>query len=249
MGAEPAGPPLAARVSAICPYLLAEDGTWRAATPDRRHRCTALRPPVPLATAKQAALCLTPEHGTCPYFVSAQKRRADADEGSDRLLDRASRLRPVARSVPVSLDPGPALPGSSVVRRSREVAQAALAAAMLIAGAGLISARGPGTEAARAAEAARDRRAIVASGTPAPSPRPTRAPAVAFERSPSPPSASPTPAPTPAASERPRTYRVRRGDTLSGIAARFDTTVTELQRLNRIADPNRLRVGQVLRLP
>ena len=44
------------------------------------------------------------------------------------------------------------------------------------------------------------------------------------------------------------TYTVRSGDTLSGIAARFKTTVRELVRLNGIKDPRHLRVGQVLRL-
>ena len=39
------------------------------------------------------------------------------------------------------------------------------------------------------------------------------------------------------------------GDTLSGIAARFGTTVKVLAELNGIADPSLIRVGQVLVLP
>ena len=54
------------------------------------------------------------------------------------------------------------------------------------------------------------------------------------------PESAPTPNPT---------YTVKAGDTLSGIAARYGTTVEELVRLNRITDPNRIYVGQVLRLP
>ena len=46
-----------------------------------------------------------------------------------------------------------------------------------------------------------------------------------------------------------RTYTVVAGDTLSGIAARFDTTVEELASLNNISDPSKLSVGQVLVLP
>lgn len=46
-----------------------------------------------------------------------------------------------------------------------------------------------------------------------------------------------------------RTYRVRRGDTLSGIAARHNTTVRALVRLNDIDDPNEIRAGQRLQLP
>ncbi len=45
------------------------------------------------------------------------------------------------------------------------------------------------------------------------------------------------------------TYTVRSGDTLGGIARRFRTTVATLARLNRISNPNKIRVGQVLRLP
>lgn len=44
-------------------------------------------------------------------------------------------------------------------------------------------------------------------------------------------------------------YTVRSGDTLSKIASRLGTTVAELQRVNGIADANRISVGQVLRVP
>ena len=44
-------------------------------------------------------------------------------------------------------------------------------------------------------------------------------------------------------------FRNNRGDTLSGIAAEFGTTVKVLARLNDIDDPRTLRVGQVLELP
>lgn len=43
-----------------------------------------------------------------------------------------------------------------------------------------------------------------------------------------------------------RTYTVVSGDTLSGIALKFGTTVSELQRLNSIKNPNLIQVGQVL---
>lgn len=45
------------------------------------------------------------------------------------------------------------------------------------------------------------------------------------------------------------TYTVASGDTLSAIARRNGTTVQELARVNAIKDPNKLRVGQNLRLP
>lgn len=46
-----------------------------------------------------------------------------------------------------------------------------------------------------------------------------------------------------------KTYTVVSGDTLSGIAAKFGTTVAKLVELNNISNPNLIRVGQVLILP
>lgn len=45
-----------------------------------------------------------------------------------------------------------------------------------------------------------------------------------------------------------RTYTVRAGDTLSGIAARYGTTWQRLQQINGIRNANLIRVGQVLRI-
>lgn len=44
------------------------------------------------------------------------------------------------------------------------------------------------------------------------------------------------------------TYTVKSGDTLSGIASKFGTTYQELAQINRIADPNKIYVGQVLKI-
>ncbi len=43
-------------------------------------------------------------------------------------------------------------------------------------------------------------------------------------------------------------YTVQRGDSLSSIARRFGTTVEHLLRLNQLDDPNRIKVGTVLRI-
>ena len=51
------------------------------------------------------------------------------------------------------------------------------------------------------------------------------------------------------ASQVRNTHTVRAGETLSGIARQYRTTVADLQRLNGIANTNMIRVGQVLRLP
>ena len=92
--------------------------------------------------------------------------------------------------------------------------------------------------------------------TPAPT-RPTPTQTVAPSPKPSPtatatpkPTASPTPTPTPTSSASgSKTYTVKSGDTLIGIATRFGTTTRVLMDLNAITDPNRIRIGQVLKLP
>jgi LysM repeat protein len=46
----------------------------------------------------------------------------------------------------------------------------------------------------------------------------------------------------------PRFYRVRRGDTLESIAARYNTTVDALTALNKNLDPLALQPGQRIRV-
>lgn len=45
------------------------------------------------------------------------------------------------------------------------------------------------------------------------------------------------------------TYIIQRGDTLFSVAQRFNLTLAQLQQANCISDPNRLQVGQTLRVP
>jgi LysM repeat protein len=73
----------------------------------------------------------------------------------------------------------------------------------------------------------------------APTPSPTATPS---------PTQSPTPTPSPSATSG-RTYTVKAGDTLSGIASRFGTTTAILMDLNDITNANQIQVGQVLKLP
>jgi LysM repeat protein len=55
---------------------------------------------------------------------------------------------------------------------------------------------------------------------------------------------TPAPAPAPA-----KTYTIKSGDTLTGIAARFGTTSKKIMKLNGITDANLIRIGQVIKLP
>lgn len=44
------------------------------------------------------------------------------------------------------------------------------------------------------------------------------------------------------------TYTVKSGDTLSEIAKKFNTTYQEIARKNNIKNPNKIYVGQVLKI-
>lgn len=45
------------------------------------------------------------------------------------------------------------------------------------------------------------------------------------------------------------TYVVKKGDTLSGIANKYNTTYQELAKYNNISNPNIIQVGQVIKIP
>ena len=56
-------------------------------------------------------------------------------------------------------------------------------------------------------------------------------------------------APNPSAAPATRSYKVKSGDTLVGIAAKFGTTPKAISTLNGISDPSSLKIGQVLKIP
>jgi len=79
------------------------------------------------------------------------------------------------------------------------------------------------------------------SGAP-PTAQPTLAPPTSVPPTAAPPTPVPTAVPV-------TTYVVRPGDTLFGIALRFNTTVSALQQANNISNPNLIFVGQRLIIP
>lgn len=81
--------------------------------------------------------------------------------------------------------------------------------------------------------------------TPSPTPRPTATPTPAATLTPTAtPTETPTPTPLP-----PRAHQVQFGETLSGIAVQYGTTVEEIIALNPGLNPDALQVGQVLLIP
>lgn len=58
----------------------------------------------------------------------------------------------------------------------------------------------------------------------------------------------PTPPPAPQPAPAPQTYTVQSGDTLSGIAAKYNTTWQHLAAINGIQNPNLIYAGQVLKI-
>jgi LysM repeat protein len=80
--------------------------------------------------------------------------------------------------------------------------------------------------------------------TPAPI-FPTAGPPPQFPTA-APPPVYPTAAPPPTSLSN---YTIQRGDTLSGIAARYNTTAATLAQLNNIVNPNLIYAGQVIQVP
>jgi len=257
----PTSPPIAA----VCPYLLAENGRWRSATPAREHRCTAVDPAAALAADKQRRLCLVADHVECATYQVATGTGELIGTTPDHRPDRSggSGGRSIVRTAPLVLDHGrlPILTPS--IAADRRFGQAALLGLMAVAFVAIILARlsgggpddgGPGLAGGIVATAT-PRAAGQASPRPAASGEAPVRTLVPTEVQPSAePAASDAAAPTEeptteATAEPPTTYKVRRGDTLSGIATVFGTTVEVLVDINDIKDPSALRVGQVLDLP
>jgi LysM repeat protein len=243
--------PTTSTLPALCPYLVTPDGSWRSASAIRDHRCTAVAPPIPLALEKQRRLCLVAAHAGCATYGAAEAAKLPARS------DSAS--RPIARMTPVILDRRRFDLRFPALRADRVSGQAVLVGLLGIALTAILVSRpsgdagAAGAERSVAPEASEPAPTEVAAALTAPAPQatevvPTDEPAATPESSvASSPTASPTAGAQPSTSGE--TYKVRSGDTLSAIAARFGTTVRVLVDLNKISDASRIRIGQVLQLP
>jgi LysM domain len=241
-------------IAEICPYLLASRGGWRSASPNRDHRCTAVDPPASLGTDKQRRLCLVAEHASCPAFRAARAARASMlapglDPAVVASADAAR--RPVARTTAVILEQPRVIIGRNVLGGDWPLAQAALVALMIVAFVVVLVARLSSTQPTGgglplATETVSPSASLEPLPTFAPTPVPPSEEPSSSVPLPSP-SAAPTQAPPPAPAYRTK-YRVRAGDTLIAIAARYHTTVSAIKRLNGISGSN-LRIGQILKIP
>ena len=245
-GSSEARPDPGARLPrGVCPLLETSGGRWRHAGPARDHRCQASRPPSALTADKQRRLCLVAAHVTCPAFVGAVVAReawAGVDAGDQAQLGGSNRWG-ILRVAPVVAAPDERSVLADLLRQ-RAAVQAGLVGLLVIASFFIVVARPP----ADRSDGARLVPMATLRVTP---PSTTTGPSTGASRTPSPTSA-PTATPRPSVSAVPSpttlTYTVVAGDTLTGIAARFGTTVKAIMDLNALTTTT-LRIGQQLLIP
>ncbi len=225
----------------ICPFL--RTGPGADLPPDgvgTGLRCVAVLPAVVVGDRQRQLICQVATHPTCPRYVRGE---------ADLRAALAPGLGQRSRSAPIAI-------GTAVVL----LAAAAAVAVTSGIGASDGDVAGGGAASTSSPVASSRATAIPIEGGSAPSgspgataPPPTVAP-VATVR----PTLVPTgdlpapwrglePCPAPATCYL---YVVQRRDTFGAIAARFDTTVKKLRRLNPgLTDPSTIRVGSALRVP
>jgi LysM repeat protein len=234
-----------------CPYLRSADGTWRSVVPQRGQRCWGQVPPAPLDPSTQERLCRTAAHSRCDVFLAAEARRADALARDHLSVDRLDgRFGVLVRPVPLVLDsPGhshvPQVRGSRTRVAAAGVGIAALAivaVAAALGGGNVPTATNPPPIAfvspSPAATAGPTNSTPQASGA---EPSSSAAPVVTPT-----PQITPVPQPTPPVA---RTYRVRDGDTIRSIAAKFGVSRSQLRAVNDFGFPPVLTVGQLVNIP
>jgi nucleoid-associated protein YgaU len=143
------------------------------------------------------------------------------------------------------VDRGRASFGLPSLADRRQAGQIGLVVLMIAALGAILLARGGGTGSPGIAGGASPSPQASLVASPQPTPRSSPSPAGSAGPSPSGAPASAKPSPT----AKPRTYTVKSGDTLSGIASRFHTTPKAIERANGLKSPYVIHPGQVLKLP
>jgi LysM repeat protein len=246
-----------------CPYLgLVDDPATHFAFPSGAQRCHAGSRPLTIDHPKQARDCLTAAHVTCPLYRPV---RAPTSPPPAQPAPQAPRAIVVAAGVQTErvrpeppVEPGhrEILPALRRPGRGLLVFALALAATVLVGtllGMVIVAQLGRDSPTpTHGAVVATPSPSVAAATGARPTSSPTPAPTDTASAAP-----SPTPGPSAAATERPRpsptsdarVYSVRRGDTLTSIAARYGVTVAAILRVNEIDDPNLIIVGQKLVIP
>ena len=190
------------------------------------HHRLAVGSDVPFPSRSRSGCAWTAGHRTCPAHATARPWESDGPRSEPGSLPR----RPYPRMAPVVLDHGRIGFVAPAAARDRPAGQLALADGSRVRGNRLARLSGVGdTAPAGAGSPSPEATFAAARPTPTPSPVPTEVPSAA----------SPVPTPAPSPTQPARTYKVKPGDTLSGIAARFGTTVRALVDLNDIKNPSR----------
>ncbi len=226
--------------AAICPYLTSASGSWRSVSPSRDHRCLALAPPAPQTADKQRMHCLSADHVDCSIFEAARDARTTALAGAAdprRIAAADESRRPLPRTAPVLLEPPRLIDQISRLQLERAPGQIALVALMVVAfivvGVSRLSSGSPADSPAPS---------FVAVGPSLPASTPSGSAVPTPSVAPSAPSSA-----SPAPSFR-TTYKVKKGDTLGAIAAKYKVTVAALRAANGLKS-NTIHTGQVLRIP
>lgn len=194
-------------------------------------------------TDKQRRHCLSPDHVECSTFRAARQARISTLAGGadpELIVAADHRRRPLARTAPILLE-SPRLVDKAIrLQFDRAPGQLALVGLMVVAFAIVALTRFSGGAGPAEAPSPVPSAAI-------PSQAPTPLPTLSAPPSSAGPSASPSPSAGPLPSAR-TTYRVKKGDTLLGIASHFGTSAAKIRQLNGLTT-NILKIGQVLKIP
>jgi LysM repeat protein len=158
----------------------------------------------------------------------------------------------MARTTPVVLDHGRLSITVPILSSDRSAGQAVLIALMALAFAAIVLAKLTSGSPAAASGGSPFPGLVGAPASASPQRSGDPAASAAIDPTPAPPASAGTDAsaaPDPSAAPATRSYKVKSGDTLVGIAAKFGTTPKAITNLNGISDPSSLKIGQVLKIP